>query len=206
MNSKLSLIRKILVYAVYIIFLTCFQVSFPDKISFGAQIADLMFVFVSLVSFYYGLIDGIVVGIIVGILRDCFAAPAISSFNGGVTNSVGIGAFLLFLVAVFSATVFTQKMHRRFSFALITVITSTLIYKCLGHLVIKIWTSVFTASSYNLGIKEIFVDSILFQILLNVLIALPLIILLRFVGPYKNGVNPALMKNETGGKQSWLVI
>ena len=41
-------IRKIVVYAVYIILLSSFQVSFPDRISFLGQTADLMFVFVVL--------------------------------------------------------------------------------------------------------------------------------------------------------------
>lgn len=204
--NKQGLIRKIIVYAIYVMILTCFQVSFPDKISFNAQIADLMFVFVALVAYYYGIIDGIIIGLVVGVLRDCFAAPAISSFNGSITTSVGIGAFVMFLTAVFSATVFTQKMHRKMSFAIITVSVATLVYKVLGHAVIKIWMIVFSTSSYSLSIKEVAIDSILIQILLNVISALPLIFLLRFAGPYKNGVNPALSKNEIGGDQLWLTI
>ena len=47
--NKVEIIRKYAVYAVYIIFLTSFQVSFPDKLTFNGQIADLMFVFVVLV-------------------------------------------------------------------------------------------------------------------------------------------------------------
>lgn len=204
--NKAGLFRKIIVYVLYVIFLTCFQVSFPDKLSFHAQIADLMFVFVALVSYYFGLWDGIVVGLVVGILRDTFAAPAISSFNGTITTSVGIGALVMFLVAVFSATVFTQKMHRRISFAILTVITSTVIYKLFGHLVIKLWTMFFSGSSYNLSFADIALDSVLIQVLLNVLIALPLIFLLRFAGPYSKGTNPALSKHEIGGNKSWLVI
>lgn len=204
--NKVGIIRKILVYAFYVIFLTCFQVSFPDKLSFGAQIADLMFVFVALVSYYFGIWDGIVVGLITGLLRDTFAAPAIHTFNGEISTSVGIGMLVMFFVAVFSANVFTRKMHQKFSFALITVLTSTFIYKVLGHVIIWIWTQVFSTTIYALSAKEIFVDSILVQIALNVLVALPLILLLRFLGPYSKGVNPALSNNSTGGNQSWLTI
>lgn len=204
--NKVKLVRKILVYAIYVVFLVCFQVSFPDKISFDAQIADIMFVFVSLVAYYYGLWDGIIVGLVVGILRDCFAAPAILSFNGDIATSVGIGSLSMFLVAVFSASVFTVKMHRKFSFALITVATCSVIYKILGHGAIKLWTTVFSSASYNLSFKQVVVDSILVQVLLNLICAIPLILLLRFAGPYSGGVNPALSKNDTGGNQSWLTV
>ena len=94
--NKVELIRKVALYSVYILFLTCFQVSFPDKLSLNGQIADLMFVFVVLVAYMFGLKDGIIIGLIVGILRDCFAAPAVIGLNGSVVSSVGIGAFLLF--------------------------------------------------------------------------------------------------------------
>lgn len=204
--NKVGIIRKILVYAIYVIFLTCFQVSFPDKLSFDAQIADLMFVFVALVSYYFGIWDGIVIGLITGLLRDTFAAPAIHSFNGEIATSVGIGMFVMFLVAVFSATAFTRKMHRKFSFALITVISCTFIYKLLGHGVIWLWTFVFSSKTYTLSFSEVFVDSILVQIALNVVVALPLIALLRFLGPYSKGVNPSLSDNSNGGNQSWLII
>ena len=41
-------VRKIIVYAVYIILLSSIQVSFPDAFSFAGQTADLVFVFVVL--------------------------------------------------------------------------------------------------------------------------------------------------------------
>lgn len=205
MNKK-GLVRKILVYSVYILFIACFQVSFPDKLTFGTQIADLMFVFVALVSYYFGLLDGIVVGLIVGLLRDAFAAPAVTSLNGSTVSSVGIGAFVMFAVAVFCANAFTFHMHRKFSFAMISVISSTVIYKLLGHIVIKLWTLMFSQSSYNLSLQEVFIDSLLVQLVLNIIVALPLILLLRFAGPYSKGVNPSLIDDERGGRRTWLTI
>ena len=131
--NKVELVRKILVYTVYVLFLTCFQVSFPDKLSLNGQIADLMFVFVVLAAYMFGIKDGIIIGIIVGVLRDCFAAPAVVGFNGSVVSSVGIGAFTLFAVSVFSASVFTVKIKRKPAFALLTLICATLLYKVFGQ-------------------------------------------------------------------------
>ena len=41
-------IRKVVVYAIYILLLSSLQVSFPDAFGFMGQTADLMFVFVVL--------------------------------------------------------------------------------------------------------------------------------------------------------------
>lgn len=205
--NKVELIRKIVVYSVYILFLTCFQVSFPDKLSLNGQIADLMFVFVVLVAYMFGLKDGIIIGIIVGVLRDCFAAPAVIGFSGSVVSSVGIGAFTLFAASVFSATVFTIKIKRKPAFALLTLISVTALYKIVGHGTIYIWTRIFSKTIYQLSAKELFVDSIFTQIFLNILAAIPLYLLLRFVGPYKKGQNPMIRAQEgKGADSSWLTI
>jgi len=205
--SKVEIVRKYALYSVYILLLTCIQVSFPDKLSLNGQIADLMFVFVVLVSYYYGLIDGIVIGLIVGILRDCFAAPAIIGFNGNVVSSVGIGAFALFGVSVFSASVFTVRIKRKFAFALLTLVCATLLYKFFGHGIIFIWTKIFSGSLYRLSFKELIIDSVLTQLLLNVIAFLPIYVLLRFAGPYKRLKNPKLQAQEgRGTDNSWLTI
>ena len=61
-----SRIRKIVVYAIYIILLSSLQVSFPERISFLGQTADLVFVFVVLSGYFNGFWDGAVVGFVAG--------------------------------------------------------------------------------------------------------------------------------------------
>lgn len=205
--NKVEIIRKYAVYTVYIILISCFQVSFPDKLSFNGQIADLMMVFVVLVAYFYGLKDGIIVGISVGILRDCFAAPAIVGFGGSVTSSIGIGAFTMFAVSVFSASVFTMKIKRKIIFALVTLLSVTVLYKLFGHAIIFVWTKIFSQAVYSLSIKELVVDSVLTQLLLNAIAAVPLYLLIRFAGPYSKGINPKLRSQEgRGADSSWLTI
>ena len=205
--NKIELVRKYLLYVIYVLLITCIQVSFPDKMSLNGQIADLMFVFVVLTAYFFGLKDGIVVGIVVGILRDCFAAPAIIGFGGKVVSSVGIGAFTMFGVAVLSATVFTIKIKRKIVFALVTLVSVTLAYKLVGHGIIFLWTKLFSQTVYRLSFKQLVVDSILTQILLNLIAFVPLYLLLRFAGPYRKGVNPKLKSMDRREvDSSWLTI
>ena len=68
--KKEPLIRKIVVYLILILFISSFQVSFPEVLSFHGQIADLMFVFVVLVSYMFGFRDGAVIAVITGFFRD----------------------------------------------------------------------------------------------------------------------------------------
>ena len=205
---RIDLIRKIALYAVYIILLTCFQVSFPDKLSFNGQIAGLMFVFVVLSAYMFGFRDGVIVGIIVGVLRDSFAAPAVIDFGGNTITSVGIGAFVMFSAAVFGATVFTIKIKRKVPFAFLTVLTATVTYKLIGHSVIWVWNAVFSDNNYRLSASQIIIDSVGTQVLLNLACAIPIWLLLRFAGPYKKGINPALEDKGLmlGGDSSWLTI
>ena len=83
-----ALIRKILVYVVYTLLVCCFQVSFPEIMSYRGQVADLMLVFTVVVSYFFGFLDGAVVGIFVGILRDYFAAPTRSGYRIGASCNV----------------------------------------------------------------------------------------------------------------------
>ena len=170
------LIRRILVYAIYIFLFACLQVSFPHFLSFHGQVADLMLVFTALAGYFYGFYDGIVVGVAVGVLRDYFAGPSI---NG---------------------------LRRNVPFAFASVAFCTLVYKATGHILIRLWTVLIFKQPYNLTILDVLLDSILPQILLNVVAAVPIIILLRFAGPYKKGINPTLAAKGDTEDGLWLVI
>ena len=68
--EKKILIRKIIVYVIFTLLFSCFQVSFPNRLTLFGQVADLMLVYVILVGYFFGFADGAVVGIIVGFIRD----------------------------------------------------------------------------------------------------------------------------------------
>lgn len=181
--STRSRIRKIVVYAVYIILLSSLQVSFPDKISFLGQTADLVFVFVVLSGYFNGFWDGAVVGFISGMIRDVFSPPAVVGLDGEVRVTAFVGVFTLFAAGIIGASFFTRRMHRNIPFSIVSVIFVTVCYKVVGYILIYGWSSLAGVESSLYEPLTAFVYSFLPQILLNTLAAIPLIVLLRFLGP-----------------------
>lgn len=204
METKVR-IRKIIVYVVYCLLVASIQVSFPQYMSFHKQVADIMFVFVALVGYFYGFLDGAIIAVVVGLLRDYFASPSFVGIDGKSTQTIGIGILVLFLVAALSSSFFTRKVKRNYTVAFVSVLVCTILYKVIGHMVIAFWTIAVNGNNYSLSISRMIVDSILPQVLINLIATIPLVVLLRFVGPYKKGVNPALDKNDEGGNP-WLTI
>ncbi len=199
------LIRKIIVYALYILLLTSFQVTFPGVISFRGQVADIMFVFVVMTGYFFGFADGAVVGLITGLFRDYFAGPAFIGLDGKTARTVGIGMLVMFLAAAVGSSFFTRRMHRNIPFAFLATAACTLIYKISGHIIAFMWTAATSDRSYGLTVSSLLTESILPQLLLNLLATIPIIFLLRFAGPYRKGINPAADREEIGGN-SWLTI
>ena len=181
--STRSRIRKIVVYAVYIILLSSLQVSFPDKISFLGQTADLVFVFVVLSGYFNGFWDGAVVGFVSGMVRDVFSPPAVVGLDGEVRVTAFVGVFTLFAAGIIGASFFTRRMHRNIPFSIVSVIFVTVCYKVVGYILIYGWSSLAGVESSLYEPMTAFVYSFLPQILLNTLAAIPLIVLLRFLGP-----------------------
>lgn len=204
MDSK-ARVRQIVVYSIITMIIASFQVSFPSMISWNNQIADLMFVFVVLVSYMFGFLDGAIVAVIVGLLRDYYAGPSIIGIDGNPTQTVGLGVLVLFVAAAISSSFFTTKMHRNAPFAFLSIVACTLIYKIVGHSIIAFWSVAVVKNSTVLTMKQIIIDSILPQLLVNVIATVPLYLLLRFAGPYSKGVNPMLNKAKEGG-ETWLTI
>jgi len=104
MKNRPTLIRKIAVYAAYILLITTIQVTFPGVISLKGLHPDMMLALVVLCSYMFGFGDGIVVGALVGILRDYFAGPSITSVDGSVVASTGIGLLMMILAASFGSS------------------------------------------------------------------------------------------------------
>ena len=205
MNRAL-MVRKILVYTVYIFLISSFQVSFPHYMSFHGQVADLMLVFTALVGYFYGFYDGIVVGVAVGILRDYFAGPSVSGLDGKPFPAVGIGLLVMILTGALASSFFTVRMKRNIPFAFAAVAFCTVVYKIAGHVIIRLWMLAISKAAYNLTIADVLTQSLLPQLLLNAIAAVPIIILLRFLGPYRKGINPVLSGKGDKGDDLWLVI
>lgn len=204
-----KLIRKIVVYAIYILLLSSVQVSYPNRIGFGGQTADITFVFVVLTGYLYGFTDGVVVGIIMGLVRDCLAPIAVVGIDGTVHVTAGIGMLVLFLAGAVASSFFTRRMHRNIPFAFVSIAFTTLLYKISGHFLAYSWTFIVPAAgSYDLGMYEIVVRSCLLQTLLNLIAGIPLLLLLKFAGPVglteQRNTSDDVIKNTED--TSWLQI
>lgn len=201
-----ALIRMIIVYVVYTLLICCFQVSFSQVMTFKGQVADLMLIYTVVVSYFYGFLDGAIVGISVGLLRDFFAAPAVTITGGKIVPSVGIGILVMFLASAIASSFFTKRMRRNSLFSLVAVAVVTLLYKVSGHIIIGIWTRAVMHKGYNLTFAQIIFESILPQILLNIVCAIPVILLLRYLGPYRKGINPRFNSESELENNLWLKI
>ena len=199
-------IRKFIIYAVYILLFTTIQVTFPGKPSIYGIRPDLTFVMVVLCSYMFGFYDGIVIGAVTGIIRDYFSAPSVTGIDGTVNTAVGIGLFVMVAAAAFGASFFTVRIERNFILAVLSVLIATLLYKSIGHFTIFLWSKAVPNLSYNMKLSQILLKSILPQMILNLLAAVPLYLLLRFAGPYKKGVNPVLIDEKRKGNNSWLTM
>ena len=199
-------IRKFIVYALYLLLFSTVQVTFPGILTFYGIRADLLFVLVVLVSYMFGFYDGIVFGALAGIIRDYFSAPSITTLDGTVTTALGIGLFLMVAAAAYGSSFFTVRIERNFLLAFLSVVTATLLYKVIGHILIFLWSNLVPGLSYNMGISQIITRSVLPQTVLNLIAAVPIYLLLRFVGPYKKGVNPVLIDEKRKGDNSWLTM
>ncbi len=200
-------IRKIVVYAIYIILLSSFQVSFPDRISFLGQTADLMFVFVVLSGYFNGFWDGAIVGIVCGMIRDVFSPPAVVGLDGEVRVTAFIGVFTLFAVGIIGSAFFTRRMRRNIPFSIVAVIFTTFCYKVAGYILIYGWSSLAGAESSRYSLTTALIYSLLPQLLLNVIASIPLILLIRFLGPVSfkgNGKKDEIIKEK--GEGTWLGI
>ena len=200
-------VRKILVYAVYIILLSSIQVSFPEAFSFLGQTADLVFVFVVLSGYFNGFWDGAVVGFICGLLRDVLSPPAVVGLDGDVRVTAFVGAFTLFAAGIIGASFFTKRMHHNIPFSVVSVMFATFCYKAAGYLLIYGWSTLAGTGSVNYGPLTALVYSFLPQLLLNTVASVFMILLLRFLGPvsFKGNANRDEVI-ERNGDGTWLGI
>lgn len=206
MNTK-KLIRKILVYALYIILFTCLQVTYPDLFTYFGQTGDLMLIFVVFVSYFFGFWDGFTVALIVGVLRDYFSSPSYISVNGESTSSFGIGMLTMLVISVISSSIFSRRVNRKVTFSFLTLLIVSFLYKIVGHIVNFVYIRFFTDLNYGLDMYDIVISSILPSVFLNMVFSIPVLLLVRFLGPYSKGINPKLIDEySVEGDELWLKI
>ncbi len=185
-------IRQIAVYAIYIMFFSALQVSFPQQLSFRGQTADFMLVIVILSGYFFKTFDGAVVGLTVGLIRDVMS---------GMT--LGVGALVFMFIGIVSSFFFSKAFHSRVTLAFLQVALITLSYKIIGHLIFYFVPLFLRHDTSYLPIQTIVFDSILPQLLINLLIAVPLILLLKYLGPYRIGYSIPVKGEDVSTEELW---
>ena len=166
-----------------------------------------MFVFVVLSGYFNGFWDGAVVGFISGMIRDVFSPPAVIGLDGEVRVTAFIGVFTLFAAGVIGSSFFTRRMHRNIPFSIVAVIFTTFCYKVAGFILIYAWSSLAGAETSLYAPMTAIVYSLLPHLLLNVIASIPLILLIRFLGPVSfkgSGKKDEIIKDK--GEGTWLGI
>ena len=169
--------RQIIVYMLYLLSLSVIQVTFADVFSLFGHSADFTFVFAVLAGYFFGIHDGVVIGLVTGLLRDFFSG-----------QTLGIGILIFLYVGILSATLFRIRFHRRISLAFVQVLLLTFLYKFFGHSILMVFNLFSTRGGDYLTQSEIWLNSILPQMILNVLATAPLVILIYFLGPYNTKI------------------
>ncbi len=204
MNKK-QLARKLILYALYILLFSSVQVSFSGFFSLGGQVADFMLVFVIITGYLYGAKDAAIIGIITGLLRDYYASPTIEVTGDRQIGVLGLGMLVLLYAGVLSSILFAKAFHRKIQLGFIQVMIITVLYKIIGHitaLVVQIFSG---RGSQYLTLYEMLSGSIIPQMLINLIAAVPVILLLRYFGPYKNGINQALIAEADESEGIWQI-
>lgn len=203
--KKKQLARKLIVYALYIVLFCSVQVSFSGFFSLGGQVADFMLVFVIITGYLYGAKDAAIVGIITGLLRDYFAGPSFEVSQDRHSALLGLGMLILFYAGVLSSVLFAKTFHRKIQLGFVQVMIITVAYKIFGHIATFV-TQIFTGNgSQYLTVYEIILGSIIPQMLANLIAAVPVIILVRYFGPYKNGINLKLIAEADEAEGIWQI-
>lgn len=205
MNKK-ERARQIILYAVYITSVCCLQVTFPHVFSLFGRTCDLMLVFVVLSGYLFGAKDGIIVGLTVGVFRDYFSGPVLSGINSAPVAVLGIGLLAFFYVGLLSSLMFRKRFRRKYYQAVLQVVIISAMYYSLGHILSMLYLKISRNIQAYHSIKYILFSSILPQILVNAIAALPILLLLRFAGPYKKGVRTGLVDGFSMEDRKWQKI
>ncbi len=199
-------IRKIAVFSIYILTLSSIQVTFPDFFTFRGQVADLMLVFVVMTGYFFGSFDGAVVGLCVGFIRDYFAGPSLGGGENSQGATLGIGMLVFMYIGILSAVFFTKVFHRRLFLGFAQIAIFTTIYKISGHIMSFVAQILSGRGFEYFSFGQILLDSILPQLAINLIAAIPVIFLIRYLGPYKKGVNKLLIEEMDRTGEAWQIV
>lgn len=174
MKNHLPQIRLAVVYAFYVIVLSQLQVTLPDEVRILGARPDLTLVLVILSGYLFGRMDGAVIGLFAGFMRDLFAGRAL-----------GLGMLLLMYAGLLAAYTFRETFRRNLALSLVQVLWLTALYQLVITGIVYLVPMLPDVPLPAGPLFQAMLRDLPAQALANVVAALPIGLLLRYVGPYK---------------------
>jgi rod shape-determining protein MreD len=169
------IIRKVLVYAVYIILISIIQFNLSNYLTVWGVKPNIFIIFTVLVAFMYGFSDGVTIGISCGLIMDLYSG-----------RFLGVGVLICLYLSVVSSFLLKKHFKKSLPLAIFHIIVATILYHGIlyslsllvswkENILIEYAIWVVTA---RLG-PSLFINTLLFVILL---------IIMKFISPYKKNI------------------
>jgi rod shape-determining protein MreD len=181
------ILRKIVVYSIYIVLALLLQLNYPDELKISGMTPDFLLVLAVLVAYLFGTYDGIAVGIIAGLLKDIYAGRVL-----------GLGALLCLYCALIASVFLKNHLSSGILPAIFQVTAASVFY----FAAITFLTYALYGQSYAffMYLKIQMMDKILPGILLNVLSGFVIFVLFKAVSPFRKSKHPTSI-DYNGGEQ-----
>ncbi len=195
MRTQQPLARPILIYAAYVLTFAIFQVTMLPELDILPARPDLTLVLAILTGYLFGLPDGILLGLSAGFLRDMLAG-----------RSLGLGMLLLMYAAIAAHFLLRDFFRRKTWMGLVQIFLVTLLYEL--TLVLLSWffpmlpdqVPAFRPMLWRL------VLTMPLQGLANVIAGIPVLLLLRYKGPYDPKMLDEDLDDGSTGEGKWRLI
>ena len=176
MNRRVFPFRIFLVYSLYVILAGLLQASWPDALMLWGRQPDLTLVLAVLSGYMFGITDGIFLGLAAGFIRDLLAGRAL-----------GLGMLLLMYAGMLASVMFRRFFRRNILLGLVQIlIISTLYELILMFLTFAVPLLSDITYSFELVFRQM-IARLPGQLMVNFLSGIPMIFILRFLGPYRRG-------------------
>lgn len=195
MSSRQQAVRPILIYTIYVIAFSIIQVTALRDIRILGERPDLTLVLAILTGYLFGIGDGLAVGLAAGFLRDMLAGRVL-----------GLGMLLLMYAAILAQVLFSDFFRRKTWMGLLQVLFITVLYEV--TLVFLSWFFPMLPDQIP-PLSKLFTQLLVHlpvQGLLNVAVAIPTLLLLRYRGPYDPRVLREDLDDGSTGESKWRMI
>lgn len=173
MNSRGS-VRKIVLYAAYILVLPLVQTTWPDTLSIAGVHPDLALVLVASIGYMFGENDGAVSGLLCGFLLDIQSG-----------RLIGFGMLLLMLSGLLPAIVFHKSQNRPVFLTPAAVVMSALLFHVAVYGFSWLYPSLSDLGRNPYNLADVFGKHVLPVLVLDGVLSIPVALALRYAGPYR---------------------